>query len=540
MRLALDPRGLDTVEGTGGKTDPHAAVDLGNAGVFADQGAQRAHGRLDHGDAAVDLSDGRVKAKLSYRGAESDWSGDVAASNLAPGPSSPGSSCRMVNDRGMEPARIRYARSGTVQVAYQAIGDGPLDVVIAPGRMSHLGFMLEHPRFRRQIQAWTAVSRLVLFDKRGTGLSDRPTAAATLEERAEDFGAVMDAVGLERAVVYGQSEGGQLACMFAALYPERTVALATFGAMARFVQTDGHPWGLTREENEALLVDIERSWPSEAYVRGPGFGLGDHADPETVATVTQILQYGASPSAAIALHRMTAEVDIRDVLPTISVPALVMGNTGDMLAPPTGVRAMADAIPGARYLELPGEGTLPGENLHMVIAAVQELVTGERPPTPTTRRLLTILFLDVVGSTERAVELGDAAWRELLATHYARIDRELAMYEGREVDRAGDGLVAVFEGPTRAIRCAQAIQQTAGIEVRAGIHTGEVELDGAGIRGIAVHTAARVCGEAAPGEVLVTSTVRDLSAGAGLEVENRGLRELKGVPEARQLFSVKR
>jgi len=446
----------------------------------------------------------------------------------------------MVNDWRVERPPVRYARSGNVQVAYAVMGDGPLDVVVAPGRMSHLGFMLEHPRFRRSIEAWSVAAQLVLFDKRGTGLSDRPTAAATLEERADDFRAVMDAAGIDWAVVYGQSEGGQLACMFAALYPERTVALATFGAMARFVQAEGHPWGLTREENDALLVDIEQNWPSEAYLRGSGFGLGEDAEPETVATMAQILQYGASPSAAIALHRMTAEVDLRDVLPTISVPALVMGNTGDGLAPPAGVRAMANAIPGARYLELPGHGTLPGDNLPAVIAAVQELVTGERRPTPTTRRLLTILFLDIVGSTERAVELGDARWRELLATHYARTERELAAHEGREVDRAGDGLVAAFEGPTRAIRCAQAIQRAARIGLRAGIHTGEVELDGAGIKGIAVHTAARVCGAASPGELLVSSTVRDLTAGAGLEVEDRGLHELKGVPEPRQLFSVKR
>jgi class 3 adenylate cyclase/pimeloyl-ACP methyl ester carboxylesterase len=437
---------------------------------------------------------------------------------------------------------IRYASSGDVQIAYQVTGAGPLDIVLAPGTVSHLDLWWESPVTRRDIEAFSAVARLVRFDKRGTGLSDRPTDAATLEERADDIRAVMDAVGLERAVVFGRSEGGQMACMFAATYPERTIALVTWGTMARWVQAEGHPWGQTPDEHAAMLVELEKNWPSEYYVRGPGAGLGQDADRELVAFVMRIIQAGASPAAVVALERMNGEVDIRDLLPTISVPALVMCNSHDPLAPAEGVRAIAEAIPGSRYVEFPGRTHFVGPNLDSMVATVQEFVTGQPAAAPTNRRLLTILFTDVVGSTERAVELGDARWRELLSEHYARTEGVLAAYGGREVDRAGDGILAVFEGPTRAIRCAQSIHTRArelGLELRAGIHTGEAEVVGDAVRGIAVHIAARVCGTAAGHDVLVSSTVRDLTAGAGLEYEDRGLHELKGVPEARRLFAVR-
>jgi pimeloyl-ACP methyl ester carboxylesterase len=443
----------------------------------------------------------------------------------------------------MERPPIRYARSGDVQVAYQVTGEGPLDIVIAPGTVSHLDLAWEHPVMRNTIEAWSSVARVVRFDKRGTGLSDRPAGAATLEERSDDIRAVMDAAGLERAVVYGGSEGGQMACMFAAQHPERTTALVTWGAMACWRWRPDHPWGLTDEENEELLIELEHDWPNEWYVRGPGAGMGPDADPDAVAFVMRLCQAGASPAAAVALERMNASVDVTDLLPSIAVPALVMCSSDDPLAPAAGVRWMAERIPGARFVEFPGTSHFVGDNLPAVIAAVQELVTGHRPPAPTSRRLLTILFLDIVGSTERAVALGDADWRHLLGAFYEKTERELLGHEGREVDRAGDGLVAVFEGPTRAIRFAQAIRheaRTLSLELRAGVHTGEVDLDGAGIRGIAVHTTARVCGVAGAGELLVTSVVRDLTAGAQLKFEDRGLHELKGVPEPRHLFAVVR
>jgi class 3 adenylate cyclase/pimeloyl-ACP methyl ester carboxylesterase len=437
---------------------------------------------------------------------------------------------------------IRYASSGDIQIAYQVTGAGAFDMVLAPGTVSHLDLQWESPVARREIEAWSSVARLVRFDKRGTGLSDRPTNAATLEERADDIRAVMDAVGLERAVIFGRSEGGQMACLFAATYPERTVALVTWGTMARWVKDERHPWGLSSAEHAALLVELRENWPSEYYVRGPGVGLGEDADPELVAFAMRAIQAGASPAAVVALERMNGEVDIRDLLPTISLPALVMCNSHDPLAPADGVRAMAKAIPGARYVEFPGTTHSVGPNLDRMIATVREFVTGQRAPAPSSRRLLTILFMDVVGSTERTVELGDAGWRELLASHYARTQRMLYAFEGREIDRAGDGLLAVFGGPTRAIRCARAIQDDArglGLELRGGIHTGEVEDDGDAIRGIAVHIAARVCAIARESDLLVSSTVRDLTAGAGLEYEDRGFHELKGVPEARHLFAVR-
>jgi class 3 adenylate cyclase len=437
---------------------------------------------------------------------------------------------------------IRYARSGDVQIAYQVTGDGPFDIVFAPGTVSHLDLAWEHPLTRRFIDAWSAVARVVRFDKRGTGLSDRPTDAATLEERTDDIRAVMDAVGLERAVIYGISEGGQMASVFAAVYPERTVALVIWGTLATWVRSQGHPWGLTPEASAQLLAELERNWPSEWYVRGPGAGMGQDAPADAVAFVMRVCQAGASPAAAVALERMNAEADIRDVLPTISVPTLVMCSSEDPLAPADGVRWLSEQIPGARFETFPATSHSAGENLDAVVATVVEFVTGQpAPPTATNRRLLTILFLDVVGSTKRASEVGDAAWRELLAAHYERAEREITLHEGREVDRAGDGMLATFEGPTRAIRCAREVQREAsrlGLELRAGVHTGEVEVDGGAVRGIAVHTAARVCGAAGAGELLVSSTVRDLTAGAGLTYEDRGVHALKGVPDQRRLFAV--
>jgi pimeloyl-ACP methyl ester carboxylesterase len=438
---------------------------------------------------------------------------------------------------------IRYARSGDVRIAYQVTGDGPLDLVVAPGTVSHLDLAWEHPIFRREIEAWSEVARLVRFDKRGTGLSDRPTEAATLEERTDDIRAVMDAVGLERAVVYGRSEGGQMACVFAATYPERTTALVTWGALATWMRKEGHPWGAPPEKDEEVMRVLEETWPSESYVRTWGAGMGEDADPEEVAFVMRLCQAGASPAAAVALERMNAEADVRDILPTITVPTLVMCSSDDPVAPAAGVRWMAQQIPGARFAEFPSTSHFVGDNLDAVIATVVEFVTGQpAAPRVTNRRLLAIVFLDVVESTERAAELGDEAWRDLLAAHYARAERELTAYEGREVDRAGDGLLAVFEGPTRAIRCAQSIQHQAralGLELRGGVHIGEVELDGDAVRGIAVHVAARVCASAGPGELVASSTVRDLTAGSGLEYEDRGITELKGVPEPKQLFSVR-
>ncbi len=443
----------------------------------------------------------------------------------------------------MERPPVRFARSGDIQIAYQVTGDGPIDIVLAPGTVSHLDLWWDFPPFRREIEAWSSFSRLIRFDKRGTGLSDRPTNAATLEERTDDIRAVLDAVGLDRAVIYGRSEGGQMACMFAAMYPERTTALITWGTMARWTQAEGHPWGATPDENEELLLELETNWPSEYYIRGPGGSFGD-ADPETIAFMMRLFQSAASPAAVVALERMNTEVDIRDILPTIRVPTLLMCHTHDPEVPAEAVEWMAEQIPGATFVSFPGQSHFvgEGENLERVVATIQEFVTGRTEPLPTHRRLLTILFLDVVGSTQLAVELGDARWRDLLTSLFDELEKELVAFEGQEIDRAGDGLLAVFDGPSRAIRCAKGAMSRAaalGLEFRGGVHTGEVEFDGTRVRGVAVHAAARICALAQARELLVSSTVRDLAAGAGFSFDDRGVHELKGVPDPRHLYSVR-
>ena len=443
----------------------------------------------------------------------------------------------------MERPPVRFAHSGDVQIAYQVTGEGSVDIVLAPGTVSHLDLWWEFPPFRREIEAWSSFARLVRFDKRGTGLSDRPTNAATLEERTDDIRAVMDAAELDRAVIYGRSEGGQMACVFAALYPERTTALITWGTMARWTRAEGHPWGSTREEYDELLVELETNWPSEFYVRGPGGSFGD-ADPDTIAFMLRLFQAAASPAAVVALERMNAEVDIRDILPSIRVPTLLMCHTHDPEAPAEAVQWMAEQIPGARFAAFPGRSHFvgEGENLDRVVMTIQEFLTGRSAALPTRRRLVTILFLDVVGSTERAVELGDARWRDLLTTLFGEIEKELSAFEGQEIDRAGDGLLAVFEGPSRAIRCAQEVGARAGalgLELRGGVHVGEAEVDGTQVRGVAVHAAARICALAKPRELLASSTVRDLVAGAGFSFDDRGVHELRGVPEPRHLFAVR-
>ena len=441
----------------------------------------------------------------------------------------------------MERPPTRYAESDGLQVAYQVTGEGPFDLVIAPGTASHLDLDWEHSAFRTPIERWSSVARVIRFDKRGTGLSDRMPGAATLEQRADDIRAVIDAADVERAVLLGVSEGGQMACMFAALHPDRTAALATWGTMARWLRAPGHPWGLTEQDVEEMLDDLRHNWPSERYLREYGAGLGEGSDAELLSFLMRRTQAGASPGAAVALETMNSEVDIRDLLPTIFVPTLVMCNSHDPVAPADGVRAMADAIPGARFVGFPGATHFMAENLDAIVTTLVEFVTGQPPPLPSTRRLITALFVDIVGSTERAVEAGDAVWRDTLAAFYAVIERELAMHDGNEVDRAGDGVLAIFDGPTRAITCARAIQVEVaklGLILRGGVHTGEVEQDGAAFRGIALHLAARVCATATPGEILVSSTVRDLTAGSSIEFTDRGSHQLKGVPEERRLFAV--
>jgi pimeloyl-ACP methyl ester carboxylesterase/class 3 adenylate cyclase len=446
----------------------------------------------------------------------------------------------------MKLSPIRYARSGEVNVAYQLSGEeNPIDLVWAPGTVSHLGLSMQQP-FRLQLaERLSRFARLIRFDKRGTGMSDRVTEAATLEERADDIRAVMDAAGSERAAILGFSEGGSMGAVFAAMHPERTRCLVVWGCQARFTRTTDYPWGMTRELYDERLATLERDWPSREYIRTWGAGIGPSAPEELVDDFLEMFQMAASPSSVVALERMNGDLDIRDVLPTIRVPTLIMARDGDPIVDPDAVRDMAARIPGARVQLFPGATHLPsapylGIDGEPVFAAIEEFVTGSRAAPAGERFLTTLAFIDLVGSTARAAEIGDVAWRAVLDEHYAAARAALARHGGREIDTAGDGLFASFDGPARAIRCAMEIakaDRALGLRTRAGVHTGEVERAGAALRGINVVVAARIGALAKADEVLASSTVRDLCAGSGIGFEDRGTHALKGVDGERQVFA---
>ena len=439
---------------------------------------------------------------------------------------------------------VLYARSGDVAIAYQVSGEGNgIDVVWAPGTASHLALSWERAPIVRTIERLSTFSRLIRFDKRGTGMSDRVTNAATIEERTDDIRAVMDAAGSQGAVLLGVSEGGSMACVFAAQYPERTRGLIVWGCQATWVRRPGHPWGYDADQYDQMVQSLRDSWPSREYMRGWGAGLGKDAPDELVDEVLRFAQASASPAAIVALEQMNREIDIRDVLPSIRVPTLLMVRAGDPVASVDAVEAMAAMIPGSRMTVFPGASHQmvgPGLDPEPVYAAIEEFVTGSAPAGTSDRFLATILVLDIVGSTQEATRLGDAGWRDLLDEHYRFARRELERHRGTEVDTAGDGLLATFEGPAAAIRCAAAVQRldrSIGLRSRAGVHCGEVERSATGVRGIAVHIASRLAALAEPSQVFVTTTVRDLAAGSGLRFEDRGIHELKGVPEPRQVLA---
>jgi class 3 adenylate cyclase/predicted alpha/beta hydrolase len=439
---------------------------------------------------------------------------------------------------------VLYARSGDVAIAYQVSGEGNgIDVVWAPGTASHLALSWERAPIVRTIERLSTFSRLIRFDKRGTGMSDRVTNAATIEERTDDIRAVMDAAGSQGAVLLGVSEGGSMACVFAAQYPERTRGLIVWGCQATWVRRPGHPWGYDADQYDQMVQSLRDSWPSREYMRGWGAGLGKEAPDELVDEVLRFAQASASPAAIVALEQMNREIDIRDVLPSIRVPTLLMVRADDPVASVDAVEAMAAMIPGSRMTVFPGASHQmvgPGLDPEPVYAAIEEFVTGSAPAGTSDRFLATILVLDIVGSTQEATRLGDAGWRDLLDEHYRFARRELERHRGTEVDTAGDGLLATFEGPAAAIRCAGAIQRldrSIGLSSRAGVHCGEVERSATGVRGIAVHIASRLAALAEPSQVFVTTTVRDLAAGSGLRFEDRGIHELKGVPEPRQVLA---
>jgi pimeloyl-ACP methyl ester carboxylesterase len=438
----------------------------------------------------------------------------------------------------------RYARSGDVHIAYQVTGRGPRDLVYVPGWVSNIDLMWEEPAMARFLDRLASFSRLILFDKRGTGLSDRVSTdqLPTLEQRMDDVRAVLEAVGSERAALFGHSEGGNMCVLFAATYPERTTALVTLGSFAkRRDPDDDYPWAPGAHDREATVADVELNWgrlrPADVEYYAPSRA----GDEPFVRNLEQYLRRAASPGAAAALLRMNSFIDVRDVLPTIQVPTLVLHRTGDRDVNVQEGRYLAARIPGARFVELDGEDHwISAGDTDAIADEIEEFLTGTRPVPELDRVLATVLFTDIVGSTRRAAELGDRRWRELVSTHDAAVRRQLQRFRGREIDTAGDGFLATFDGPARAVRCAQSIGEAVrelGIDVRAGIHTGECELDGAKIRGIAVHTGARVASLAGPGEVLISKTVKDLVAGSGLEFEDRGVHELKGVPGEWQVYA---
>jgi len=440
----------------------------------------------------------------------------------------------------MSAPETRYAKSGDVNIAYQVVGDGPRDLVYVPGWVSHIELAWELPDLARGFERLSSFSRLIVFDKRGTGMSDPVPASEmpTLEQRMDDVRAVMDAVGSERAAIFGASEGGNMSMLFAATHPDRTIALCTFGSTAKRIWSPDYPWAPTVEERSEGFAQVERLWMT-------GMDWTDVApslDPAGLAEISRYYRRCASPGAALALMKMNTGVDVRDVLPSILVPTVVMHRTDDRDANVEEGRFITSRIPGARFVEFPGaDHSWWTEGRDTIVDEIEELVTGVRPAPEPDRVLATVLFTDIVGSTQRASEIGDHRWRELMAAHDAAVRRELERFRGREVDTAGDGFFATFDGPARAVRCATAIGDAAGalgLEVRAGVHTGECELDGEKVRGIAVHTGARVAALAGSSEVLVSSTVKDLVAGSGLEFEDRGQHELKGVPGEWRLYAV--
>jgi pimeloyl-ACP methyl ester carboxylesterase len=436
----------------------------------------------------------------------------------------------------------RYTKSGDYNIAYQVIGEADLDLLWIAGFVSNVELAWEEPLLARFLNRLARFSRLIIFDKRGTGLSDRVPRSElpSLEERMDDVLAVLDAVGSERAAVLGHSEGGNLAVLYAASYPERVVALATTGIFAKRRWSPDYPWAETPEQRDRYIDELEQNWGRDSDIER--IAPSAARDPAFAARLAAYFRQSASPGDAAALLRMNSQIDVRAVLPAISVPTLILHRAGDLDSNVEEGRWIASQIPGAKFVELPGMDHLPwvGDQ-DSVLDEVERFLTGRLAPGEPERVLATILVTDIVRSTERAAELGDHAWKELLERHHSIVRDRLRDFRGQEVDTAGDGFLATFDGPGRAIRAAVAIRDgllESGIQVRCGLHTGECDRVGDKIAGIAVHLAARVAESAEPGEIRVSGTVRALVAGAGIEFSDRGTVALKGVPEDQRLFAV--
>jgi class 3 adenylate cyclase/alpha-beta hydrolase superfamily lysophospholipase len=435
----------------------------------------------------------------------------------------------------------RYTKTADeVHIAYQVLGDGPFDLVLVTGYVSHLELAWDDPEIADFLRALSSFSRLILFDRRGLGLSDPVQGAPTIEDRMQDLRAVMDAAGSERAALFGVSEGGPMSMVFAATYPERVSALVLYGTFARMTEAEGYPWGYPFDVFEQFVASKIASWGGDETV--DAFAPSRAQDAEFRRRWAAFERRSTSPGSYRSLMHMNADTDVRDVLPSIRVPTLVLHRSGDIPIRVGNGRYLSEHIAGARFVELPGE-----DHFYFVgdtgalLEEAEEFLTGRRSVHERDRVLATVLFTDIVGSTEEATRLGDMAWRRLLDQHDMLTRREVDRWRGRVVKSTGDGALATFDGPARAIRCAAGLQaalQGEVVRIRAGLHTGEIELRADDIGGIGVHIAARVEALAEPDEVLVTKTVTDLVAGSGISFADRGLHDLKGVPGSWQLFAV--
>jgi class 3 adenylate cyclase len=440
----------------------------------------------------------------------------------------------------MEP-RTRYAKSGDLYIAYQVVGDGPMDLVFVPSWISQVEHYWSEPTIARYFERLASFSRLIMFDRRGTGLSDPVVRVPTLEEQMDDVVAVMNAAGSERAAVYAMLEGGAMAALFAATHPDRVQALVLYEAQPRMTWAPDYDWATRPEDREAFVRDAMHSWGDGSRILS--LSASAAGNPRLVRWYAKLERLAASPGMARRLTLMNGQVDVRAVLPSIQAPTLVLHRADDPFIDPRHSRYLAEHIPGARLELLPGTEALAfaggGGN---ELGEVEEFLTGARRAPEVDRVLATVMFSDIVDSTRLAAELGDRRWRELLESLTADVGGELLRYRGRAIKTMGDGLLATFDGPARGIRCAadirELVRERYGVEVRTGLHTGEIELLPGDIGGIAVHIGARVGALAAPGEVLVSNTVKDLVAGSGLGFEDRGEHQLKGVPDSWRIWSV--
>jgi class 3 adenylate cyclase len=439
----------------------------------------------------------------------------------------------------METPRTRYASSGDAHIAFQTFGDGDLDLVVVPGFVSNIEFYWQLPPVRSILERLASYARVAVFDKRGTGLSDPVAEVPPLEQRLDDMTAVMDAAGIDRAALYGISEGGPASLLFAATYPERVSALVIYGSTPRFGAAEDFPWGASDEQLEAMIAEADRDWGAGALLEYFAPSAAD--DPGLREVWGQYLRTGASPGMGVRVLRSWHEFDIRDILHSIHVPTLVIHRTGDRICPVEGGRLIAEGIEGAKLVELDEPDHLPFlGDVDRIGDEVEEFLTGSRQSRVPDRVLATVLFTDIVDSTRQASESGDRRWRNMIERHDELTRRQIERFRGREVKTLGDGFLATFDGPARAVECACAVRdgvRPLGLQVRAGVHTGECEIVGEDVRGMAVNIGARVGSLAAANEVLVSSTVKDLVVGADLRFDQRGEHELKGVPGRWQLFA---